>query len=491
MKSIWESEPCTIKGKKLTENISRGVVIVGGGLAGILTAYKLSRLGYAVAIVEGGKVCSGVTKNTTAHITANQGYVYIGLDRDIAQSYFRSQLQAIAEFRDIVSHENIDCDFAIVDDHIFTINQPKKLKKLYQLFCKFEARATYLPTGQILGIDTLGCLTLHDQAMFHPIKFVNQLGLQNVEIFENTRVTEIDTKSKILYTESHQIQADKIIIATNYPISNLQGGYFLKLYKSQSYVLAVDSDVQMKGMYQSDIENGLTFRKYQDKVLIGGLDHRTGRVNHDNKRDRMTEIARQYFASTLVSSFWSANDVVTFDQLPMAGLFHKNVKDIYVITGFNKWGMTNSMICSTIVADLIDGKDNEFAHTFCPQRARMSIGSATMNALVSVNNLVIKRLIPPFKSYKKLKDQESDIVCCNGKKAVFKDNGKLFKSSPYCTHLGCQLQFNANTQTWDCCCHGSRFDQKGKIICGPAVKDLESSTHQCQCHNHKSHDEEP
>lgn len=264
-------------------------------------------------------------------------------------------------------------------------------------------------------------------------------------------------------------------IATNYPIVNVRGLYFIKLYKSQSYAIAATTDQKIDGLYQCDVEDGLTFRNYKDYVIIGGLDHRTGRVDSNNKKEQLIKIAKKHFNIDKVTHYWSANDCITYDGMPLAGRFKKKNRDVYVITGFNKWGMANAMACSSIVADLVMEQKNEFAKIFSPLRVNFSLGALLVNLGVSVYNLIFRPITPAFKSYKRLKDGQGDIVHCQGKRAVYKDeNGKLHINSALCKHLGCGLRFNPNTKSWDCPCHGSRFDIDGKIITAPTVFDLDN-----------------
>lgn len=290
MKSVWIETKQKKFGKPLTSDIHRDIVIVGGGIAGVLTAYFLTEQGKNVTLVEAEQIFSGVTHNTTAHITAQQGYIYSELAKsnslEFARLYYQSQMQAIKDFENLIKKLKIDCDFERVNDYLFTIKQPKKLKDLYKTLIKIGADVQYFENKEILGFPVKAAIQMRNQAMFHPIKFLNGLKL-DFEIFENTRILDVDLNNKILYTENYKITADKIIIATNYPIINLSDAYFLKLYKSQSYAVITNQIKNIKGMYQGDLENGLTFRNLQDSIIIGGLDHRTGRVDSEYKFEQL------------------------------------------------------------------------------------------------------------------------------------------------------------------------------------------------------------
>lgn len=476
MKSIWVETKLKNLGQPLSQDIHREVVIVGGGLAGVLVAHWLLQQKIKPTIIEANTLFSGVTQNTTAHITANQGYVYFDLPFDKAKKYYASQMQAIKDYEKLIKAQGIDCDFERTDDHLFTMSEPNKLKKMSKILEKIGADVSFTKDATVLGFDTSGCLTLQNQAKFNPLKFLNGLNLDGVEIFTHTRVKDIDLNKKILYTDNNKIFAKKIIIATNYPIKNLKGVYIFKLYKSQSYVVSVKSGKEFTpGLYQSDIENGLTFRDYLGKIIIGGLDHRTGRVNNKDKFERMQEIAQKYFNTRKIENFWTANDCITYDSMPLAGPFSKAKRDIFVITGFNKWGMANAMICSRVVSNLIAGKFDEYAKLFSPFRMSFSLKGLLVNLGVAIKNLVLLPLAPACKSCKTLKRKKGDVVNAHGKKAVYYDkDGNIHACTPFCSHMGCQLQFNPNTLSWDCPCHGSRFDVEGKIITAPATENLQT-----------------
>jgi glycine/D-amino acid oxidase-like deaminating enzyme/nitrite reductase/ring-hydroxylating ferredoxin subunit len=476
MKYFWEATlPVQKRYESLSKNIDRDIVIVGGGIAGILTAYHLFESGFKVTLVEADRLFSGVTSKTTAHITAQHGDIFSTLTLNKSKLYYDSQQQAISSYREIIEKEQIDCDFEIVNDYNYTLDKLKKIKKLYKKLKKIGVPSTFYENMSILGFNALGVIETYNQAIFHPLKFLSQLK-KDFEIFENTRILKIDMKNKILYTKDYSIKANKIIMATNYPIGKVKGAYFIKLYKSHSYCVSTKKPLDINGTYQSDSEDGLTFRNQDKKIIIGGLDHRTGRVNSTTKKQRLEEVSKKYFNSG-IEYFWDANDVVTYDGLPIVGRFNDKYPDVYIITGFNKWGMTNSMASAKLITDLISNKVNKFEKIFSPQRFNFNFGAFLINIGVSLNNLVIKPLTPAFKSYRKIKIGDGEIVHYrNSKRAVYRDEKNVFHfCSPYCKHLGCQLKFNKNTKTWDCPCHGSRYDIDGNIISSPTVEKLENS----------------
>jgi glycine/D-amino acid oxidase-like deaminating enzyme/nitrite reductase/ring-hydroxylating ferredoxin subunit len=463
MESIWKI-PQKQYGGELKGNIERDIVVVGGGIAGILTAYQLAERGFKVTLIEAKQLYSGVTSNTTAHIEALQGLLYSELIQysfNAAKLFYQSQTEAIENYQKIIDRYSIDCDFERVDSYVFSFSQNDELMKEYDALMKIGAKPKHIKNLQKFNFVT-DSIMIKNQAIFHPLKFLEALP-KNFEIIENTRIKKIDTKFNLLFSENASIFAKKIIIATNFPIINFPGWYFLKMYKSSSYALAVKINQSLHEIYQSTLENGL---------IIGGLDHRTGRTNFSDKYNQLINNAKKAYPDSNAEYCWSANDCITFDKIPFIGRYSQNNNDFYVITGFNKWGMTNAMAGSMLLADLIDNKKNKYEALFSPTRKKHGVSSFIVNSAETVKNLIIKPIVPVFKTEKSLKNGNGDIVYYNGKKrAVYKDeNGILHAINPLCAHLKCQLTFNSNDKTWDCPCHGSRYDIEGNIITAPTVQ---------------------
>ncbi len=479
MDSIW------IEGTKLKHDITlqgdvnKNIVIVGGGIAGFLTAFRIAKSGQDVTLIEANTLFSGVTRGTTAHIEALQGYIYTKLSKTSfarAKNFFDSQIDAISEYEALIKEYNIDCDFERLDSYLFSPNNLSDLIKEYEILSYMGAEVELVDTAKILDYKIDGAIKLANQAIFEPIKFLNGLPI-NFEVIEHTRVKKVDIKKKLLYTEKALIKANKIIIATNFPIIDSSGWYFMKMYKSHSYTVAIDKGNNLNGMYQSDEENGLTFRNQKDYVIVGGLDHRSGRIDKENKFDRLYQNGLHLSQGGKCKFRWSANDCITFDNLPYIGYYNSKSKDVFVITGFNKWGMANSMISSILIKDMIIGNKNKYQHLFSPQRTRMPSITCVKNLLAVTKNLIIMPLTIPMKCAKSLNNDEGAIVLYKGlKKAVYKDcDGNLHICQAFCSHLGCQLKFNYETKTWDCPCHGSRYDIDGNIITAPAVDRLKNT----------------
>ncbi len=477
MKSVWLTEKNVNQYPKINKSCTKNIVVVGGGIAGYLTAFNLSQKGHEVTLIEAQNLFNGTTGFTTAHIDALHSLFYKDLQKmstDKARLYYWSQKNAIDDYESLIKKYNIQCDFKRVDSFILAQQQDvQKLKKEYEALKAIGEHPDFFVSTDIFG-ENMCALKVPFMAIFDPIKFLRALPV-NFEIFENSRITDVDFNNKILYCGKIAIKANKIIIATNYPIINVPGWYFLRMYKSTSYAVSVKSKTELTKIYQSTSESGITLRSNNDQLIVGGLDHRTGRVDDTTKYQTLLKKVQTIEQNASITHHWSANDCVTFDGIPFIGYYSKKSKDIYVITGFSKYGMANALTASKVISDLIEKKPNKYQKLFSPSRTT-PLFVFLKNLLSVVSNLVIMPLILPFKSYKSLKKGEGRIVMYFGsKRAVYKDEkGKYHVCQALCAHLKCQLKFNMVDKTWDCPCHGSRFDIDGNLLVGPSVKSLKN-----------------
>ncbi len=469
-RSVWKKK--TKKYPRLEENIERDTVIAGGGIAGYLTAFRLAEAGVAVTLVEADRLFSGTTGRTTAKISSHQGNVYTELfDRygeHAARQYYRSQFDGIRGFEELVQRYQINCDWRECDGYIFTHDKRCKTERLFQVLSKIGAECEFAQENLAVGRYAV---KMGGQYLFDPLKFLSALPV-NFEIYESTRVVDIDADRKILHTEGGDIRAKKIIVATHYPIINSHGGYFMKLRQSMSYTLAV-KEKYTADMYLDEREDGLSVRPYAQGTLLGGGDHRTGRFEGEKHFDLLEKHAQSAFGEGTVTHEWCAEDVMTFDGMPMAGKYAKNLDDVYVVTGFNKWGMTNAMVCSELLKDMLLGNDNPYAELFSPQRhIKKSFGAFISNALTNVSGIFLGYFRLPAKTAADIPAGRGMIVFHNGKRrAVYRDfSGNLHVIGRMCPHMHCELKWNGDTNTWDCPCHGSRFDVDGNVISEPATK---------------------
>ncbi len=430
MYSIWSESLFKNKFETLHGNVKTDVLVIGGGMAGILCAYFLQQAGINYMLIEGGKIGSGITKNTTAKITAQHGLIYNNLIKQYglekSKKYLQANLCAVDKYRNLCA--GVDCDFEEKPSFVFTLDNNEKIENeiiaLNRLGYKAEF-ADKLP----LPLDIKAAVKFPTQAQFNPIKFINHIS-EGLNIYENTFAKSINKNT--VKIKNGTISADKIIIATHYPMINLAGLYSLKLYQHRSYVLALDNAPNVEGMYVDEVQNGMSFRNYKDLLLLGGGDHRTGKQG-GNWRE-LRNFAKKHYPNSSEKYYWATQDCMSLDGIPYIGRISSIYPDIYVATGFNKWGMTSSMVSASILCDMVLNKPNEYAEVFKPNRSvfHKQLG---INLVEAVSNLL---------SFRKRR----------------------------CSHLGCGLIWNKHEKTWDCPCHGSRYSENGKVIDNPAKKDI-------------------
>ncbi len=430
-KSIWSDTVTLPAHEKLRQDIKTDVLIIGGGLCGILCAYFLKQAGVDCVLAEGDRIASGITKNTTAKITSQHGLIYSELLKTkgihTAHLYWKAHQSALHEYEKLC--KNIDCDFTKQSSCIYSVDDRRKIENEMHALQKIGCNASFEDSIE-LPLKIAGAVRFENQAQFHPLKFIAALS-ENLPIYENTFIREVRPGKAV--TDSGTIQADSIIVATHFPFINKHGSYFMKLYQERSYVSAFKNAQTLKGMYLDEAKNGFSFRSYGDILLIGAGNHRTGKDSLAWKP--MDHFAKTHYPQASLLYQWATQDCMSLDLMPYIGQYAKHTKKLYVATGFNKWGMTSSMLSAMILKDKILGAENEFAGVFTPQRS-MRKPQLAVNAFESACNLIIP-----------------------GKKR--------------CPHLGCSLRWNKNEHTWDCPCHGSRFLENGKRISNPATKDLE------------------
>lgn len=414
-----------LDGKKKTD-----ILIIGGGLAGILCAYFLKQKGVDYILAEGGKICSGTTAGTTAKITAQHGLIYHKLLKSLGKEqsamYLNANLSALSEYNKLC--KNIDCDFEIKDNYVYSLDDLSLLEKEFSALSRLGFKS-YLVKNVSLPFKTAGAVKFSNQAQFNPLKFAAAI-CKDLNVLENTFVREI--KSNKALTDSGKIEAKKIIIATHFPFMNKHGSYFLKMYQHRSYEIALENAPQLNGMYVDESKKGLSFRNYGEYLLLGGGSHRTGKKG--GNWTELRDFASRYYPNAHEKYYWAAQDCMSLDGIPYIGHYSKRMNDIYVATGFNKWGMTSSMVSAMLLSNMVIGKKPDWAEVFDPSRSILKPQLA-LNSFEAVVNL-------------------------------------LTPTAKRCPHLGCALKWNSAEHSWDCPCHGSRFSKDGILLENPSTGNL-------------------
>lgn len=399
-------------------------------MAGLLCAYFLKEKGVDYILAEGDRICSGVTKNTTAKLTGQHGLMYHKLLRGAgigkAKLYLEANQRALQRYADLC--RNMDCDFERRDSYVYSLDDRKKLEQEADALERLGFCAELTVTEE-LPFSTAGAVCLRNQAQFHPLKFVSNIA-QGLNIYENTFVRELAPHRAL--TDQGEITFQKIIFATHFPVDNKHGLYFLKMYQHRSYVLALVGAGSMDGMYVDESGHGMSFRGFQDRLLLGGGSHRTGKQG--GSWQELRSFAKTYYPGASEKYFWAAQDCMTLDGVPYIGQYSKNMPGCYVATGFNKWGMTSSMVAAMLLTDMVLERENPYAEVFSPSRGMLK-PQLLVNGLEAVTNL-------------------------------------LSFSARRCPHLGCALKWNEAEHSWDCPCHGSRFDEAGRVLDNPANGNL-------------------
>lgn len=429
MDSIWTKTAQLPQFAPLRSDLKTDVLIIGGGLAGVLCAYKLTQAGVDCALVEADRIGGGITKNTTAKVTSQHGLIYDKLIRefgvDRARLYLEANQGALAEYRALC--RSIDCDFTEKDAFVYSMGKRWKLEREVKALDRLGFKAEL--TERIpLPFPVAGAVKFPHQAQFHPLKFIAAIA-KDLRIYEHTKVLELAPGRAV--THGGTISADKIIIATHFPLLNKHGVYFLKLYQHRSYVLALENAPDVHGMYLDEDEKGLSFRNYGDLLLVGGGSHRTGKQG--GCWQELEHFTQKHYPDAQEAARWATQDCMTLDGVPYIGPYSRGTSGLYVATGFNKWGMTSSMAAASVLTDLVLGRKNPYAELFSPSRTVLRPQLAA-NALESTLGL-------------------------------------LTPTPPRCSHMGCALKYNAVEHSWDCPCHGSRFTQDGSLIDNPATDD--------------------
>lgn len=595
------------KFNKLEKDKSTDVCIVGAGIFGLTCGYYLTKQGYNVVLLEKEKdIASKTTGHNTAKITCQHNLIYKylidSLGESIAKKYLYANQNAIENIAKIVEEEKIDCDFERQNSYVYTNNldELEKIKLENEAVNSLGFESEFV-TSTPLPFEVLGAIKFPNQAEFNPMKYAYGLAkcitssdsgviggsgdadsvgsvlagdnssggsgdsasstLDSVadgssgtilnlakgtgEIYIDTLVQNIEKKNDEFITscKDYVVRSKYVILASHYPFIDRFGYYFLKMYQSTSYVIAVDiGDKTFDGMYINSEQPTFSYRfvngsNEKKLLLVGGAAHKTGsKIDLYNAYNILEDEVRKYYPNCKVLYRWNTEDCITLDKIPYIGEFSHFIPNMYIGTGFNKWGMTSSNVAANIIVDKILGRENEYEEVFKATRLHPIKNNAELGNMIkeTANSLVINKFKVPevvtdedlgdvgladedrngnkentvdlgvasfssidnddnnvahkadgnftkiendyiYKIFANIENDTGHVLEYKGQKVGFytDKNGKIYTVKPICTHLGCLLSWNNLDKTWDCPCHGSRFNYMGHQLYNPAIRDLD------------------
>ena len=469
------------------------VAIVGGGILGITAAYLLQQDGRSVALLEGDRIVRGVTGYTTGKITSGQQLIYSELvhkfGRDGARLYGESNEAALAKIAELVDRLGIDCDFERQDNYTYTESDSElsSVREEAEIAASLGLPATFV-TESPLPFPIKGAVRFGNQAQFHPRKYLLALAERFASaggfIFENTKAVDVDDGDVCtVETDSGKVTADHVIVATNMPFLD-RGLFFAKVHPMRSYAVAgyVDAAAPSEGMYISVESPTRSIRLIRDGdrtlLQLGGEGHKTGQQDDaEGCYRRLEDDLRRRFGVGEIAYRWSTQDTVSVDSVPYIGRVTRTSDRILTGTGFRKWGMTNGTLAAMLLTDQIAGRENPWAAFYDSKRLDLpqSAKEFVKENLNVAQHWFGDRVQTPGDPLEQLAPGEGTVIRRSGQAiAVHKqEDGSLRGLSAVCTHLACIVHWNNAERSWDCPCHGSRFDLDGNVLQGPAVRPLE------------------
>ena len=494
-RSYWIASTPATDYAPAPDELDADVAVLGGGIAGLNAAAALLAKGRSVVVVEAARIVEGVTGNTTAKVTSSHGQIYGHLEKRFgagkARLYADSQQAAIEHVARVVESDGVDCDFVRTESYVYTEDEPEVATLEREVEAATRAG---LPVSLVrdvpLPFDVAAAIRYDGQARFHPRKYLLHVAESVVAaggtILEGTVALDVDEGDPCVVTTSRGvIRARDVVVATHIPFLD-RGMFFARQFPVRDYVVAarIPTDRAPDGMFLSTEQPTHSMRVTEDGdallLIVGGEGHPPGREEDGDKRyERLEAWTRERFGVTEFTHRWSTQDYTSADRVPFVGRFHAGAKRLWVATAFGAWGMTNGVMSGLLLADLVTGAENPWADLYDP--VRVGPKASSVPRLVKENLAVAKHLVA---GYVTPGDAGSPDELAPGQAAVVRDglsktatyrddDGVLHQVSARCTHLGCVVGWNAGERSWDCPCHGSRFDVDGNVLQGPAVKPLE------------------
>ncbi|TQJ41048.1 glycine/D-amino acid oxidase-like deaminating enzyme [Arthrobacter sp. SLBN-112] len=491
--SLWLATAGRTDFPRLRGTIEVDVAVIGGGIAGLTAALALKRSGRSVAVLEAGRIGTGVTGHTTGKVTSLHRLAYTELDRthgrNAAGIYGGANQAAVEHIARVVAAEGISCGFRRVANYTFAVSRDAlpEVRAEAELAARLGLPAAF--TAEVpLPFPVAGALRFDGQAQIHSVQYLQGLAArvdgESSFVFEGTRANDLQEGTRVkVAAGGGTVLATEAIVATNVPFGD-HGRFEALCPPHRSYIVAapldtpaldatfISADEPMRSLLTVQL-NGMTY------LLTGGEGHPAGeRVDPASRHASLAAFARSKFGAGPVAYRWSTQDGMPLDGLPYVGPLNPDNRHAFVITGLRKWGLTNGTAAALMLADLLNGTANGWAPLFDSNRAPSATGTrpegATTSNLAEPGTSDGTRTDGAARQIADLAPNDGTVIETPGAStACFRDEaGGIHAVSAICTHLGCTVGFNRGERTWDCPCHGSRFDVDGRVIQGPATEDL-------------------
>ncbi|UTR16359.1 FAD-dependent oxidoreductase [Salipaludibacillus sp. LMS25] len=492
--SYWIASTSFSDADPLKENTETDVVVVGAGITGITAAYLLIHEGFDVILLDADNILHGTTGHTTAKITAQHDLFYHDLIQhtsiEKARTYYNVNEEAKKFIETIVREHKLTCGFEEQDAVLYATssqdyNALQKEKKAYETLGIPHEMRSEVPFNE----SAQAALAMTGQAQFHPLHYLTFLleafKKRGGKVYENTTITGmVEGERPVLETRQGKYLISRFVLScTHFPFHDANNYYFTKMHAERSYVIAAKAP-DVNGMYLS-VDTALPKRSIrsvtingENYLLIGGESHKTGQGKDQLAHYKaLQSFAERVFNAKEFPYRWSAQDLYTLDSIPYIGVLTDNESNTFVATGYRKWGMTSGTAAAIMLKNYVLGNETEDMALFDPNR--FLINPSLKHFLKHNSDVTMlffaDKLKPAAKKVDDIALGEGGIVSLNGRRAgVYRDkHGDMHAVDTTCKHLGCEVHWNNGDRTWDCPCHGSRYDVDGRVIEGPAKEPLD------------------